>query len=686
MTRADDEEALRQQVLAEVSGFLARTPARGGKIVFDVVVTSGWTLSELAKTEIEHSVDDLRAGYPEAVPRVRFAVGDGRAPAVAIIGVTDGSPDESSATWVGEEADETAEEDRRLLVLTVDGLRFVNQLPEGEWLPVYRGEARKGIELHPSVGAVPQGGLFEVRNSLGNLVLRRTADRPEYIVSANGTRLERADRSGLRVGPQGTIVLRSDDGHAATIAYELHDGVHDPLSTGAGPGDRAPVDAWLTVAGRVHQLSIEPPATPVARGRRAYPITERGPGAPAKVDARVGYTRARTLGGPDQHWHIKIYRCDTPEDAEHLRRTLAGQALRIAQANVTFGGSNIRPPWAMVPVHLLALGVAEAPAATGSGDGAAAAAESAGARLSAWFGVPGQPQADCFVLVASPYLEPLRWSSVDDVADEPAVWFLEDLAALATALDHCHDRDLAHGDIKVDNVCRAVFEDKSSGYVFIDGDSVRTVTCAADEFRGTDPWVSKQTLRQIKAGRPVDVRAHDRFCFALVVLTAVAGQERVRDLLAGSPGQPRPIDAHEDVLGALRRTWPGPRWDAFTAELAAPFAPGVLDEKHWPTAAWVARLRAAHTPPARPDPSAERVPGDDTPFAGEFGREVAAIRARVRAVPTAVLRRQTVLDELRAKQKEVAVKRYRRTLAVPVVLAVAACLAWLITLAVATLS
>ncbi|MFC7616474.1 hypothetical protein ACFQV2_26415 [Actinokineospora soli] len=241
----------------------------------------------------------------------------------------------------------------------------------------------------------------------------------------------------------------------------------------------------------------------------------------------------------------------------------------------------------------------------------------------------------------------------------------------------------------MDNICRAVFEDSSSGFVFIDGDSVRSVTCDAAEFRGTPTWVSKRTLRQLKAGGPVDLRAHDRFCFALVVLIAVAGQERVRDLMAGAVGQPRPVDSYDDVLSALRRAWPGPRWRAFTEELAAPFAPDVLSEKNWLTADWVARLRAALTPlppcghpSCTPDACSGTRTDDDVPFPGEFGREVAAIRARVRTVTAATLRRKAVLDELRAMQRQVAVSRYRRTLALRVGVAVAVAGAWLVSLAV----
>lgn len=669
---ADVESALVRTVSGRVGRFLTDTRWSGaGRLVFDVVVTAGWALSDVAKEEVAQSLEDLRVEWPHSLPRVRFTADHAMADHAYTVDVLLISGEEPrEATAEAQDADTTDPEDPEADLMVLDmryrRFRFVHRFsPADGWVPLSRGTATAGFRFPPDAVAIPQAPLVELRNIDGMLAVRRTDGERRYVVSVNGTRVPPGDRRGIRTKPAGTFTIREATGGAvAEIGYELHDRFAELRSDGASdPGDGAEIDAWIVARTFTQHLRIAAPAADPRADLRAFPVTDKD-NRRRRLSVRVVYTAATSGDNADQRWHVKMYRCETPQDATALRRHLSRQAINIEQANTAAGGSNRRPPWVIAPVHILSLSRPERTPDTNLADTGTALAEGVDARLGGWFGAPDQPQADSCVLVASPMLQHNPWPDSAFREEAPGVSTLSRLAVLAKGLDECHTLGFAHGDIKSDNVCRIIDPNQKQGYVLIDGDSILPATCDPEDTRLTEPYVSAAVRRQRAAGRPVDLRGHDRWCFALVVIAAVAGPERMVGLLAEVDDK-RIVDDRDRLTDALVNGWP-PRWEAFATELAAPFGPDVVADPAWSLAGWVEDLRALSDP--EPPCGHDECPMDgcargehgDEDYEDPYGPRLRAIRDAVRSdnLLSEDLRTRVIVL-LRTQQLKVGLAEYR---------------------------
>ncbi len=169
----------------------------------------------------------------------------------------------------------------------------------------------------------------------------------------------------------------------------------------------------------------------------------------------VFYTRATNrLAKVWQSWHVKVYRCATPGDADTLRQYLRRQAIDIQAANADLEGparTPVEPPWAVVPVQVVR-GDGHHDSLDGSvlTELAAPPAElmhRVGQELPAWF-EEAVPSPELYVLAVSPHVEQIRWSPF---LARPATEELADFAGMAAGLDALHRLGMAHCDIKPDN-------------------------------------------------------------------------------------------------------------------------------------------------------------------------------------------------------------------------------------------
>jgi hypothetical protein len=105
---------------------------------------------------------------------------------------------------------------------------------------------------------------------------------------------------------------------------------------------------------------------------------------------------------------------------------------------------------------------------------------------------------------------------------------------------------------------------------------------------------------------PVALLANDRFGFALVVLTALAGVHWVANTLlgpyGGSTSWTRRVDDRDEVRDALRNLWRHPRWDPLIEVLVEPFGADIV-ARTWSAAGWLDRVIAAIEPSNPPQVS-----------------------------------------------------------------------------------
>ncbi|CAL9494691.1 hypothetical protein SUDANB95_03290 [Actinosynnema sp. ALI-1.44] len=688
------EAALGRAVRRELSRWLAQH-ATGAPTAVDVVVRVAWSLSAVAEQELRASVDDQRREYPGAIPRLAVTV-DRDLPepgfTVAVVPVVGAAGEEPSAPLTEEEPDEGQDEDQLVLTLKLGRFTFPHLLrPSAGWVPVSR-TGPGGIVFPDEAQAVPRAALVELRNVRGTLHVRRTGHDRRYIVAVGGQRVEHGRPTGTGVPPRGRIVVREAAGDAvATIDYELHDRFAELRTGGAtDTGDGTGVAAWVTGGGAFRRVHVAaPPAGHVAGARE---FTGRSPsGRPHQLRVRVLYTRAESLEpGGEEVWHVKVYRCDTPEDAAMLRAFLEAQIGNVERANGAVGGSNRVPPWVIAPVHLLSL-VLPAPARTNLVDAGDRIPGGVAARLAAWFGVADQPDADTCVLVASPWVDEVGWLG-QEKRPVPGRGPLEDLRRLARGLDLMHaSLGIAHGDIKPANVRRLARADGHDGYVLIDGDSLGPVRCPARDARATDEYTSADYRAQRERGDWVDLRALDRFGFVLVTIAAVASPDRLRGLLDEQGGRERVVDSHPRVVEYLTNWWSRePRWRPFAEQLAAPFGGGVFADPEFRLEEWIERLIAEHDRPGPgcghptcPVDACARVVPEDDHYAPPHDRELRRIREGVRSRHNiAVGAREALIRELRAEQAALALAAYRN--ASRSVLAVATALVLIIVVSLKT--
>ncbi|NKE63330.1 hypothetical protein FXN61_44060 [Lentzea sp. PSKA42] len=679
------EEAVRIEATTKFHDFLVRGKARAaGATLVKIRIVTARTLSDPVKAKIRESLLDVRANHRDIRTRVTFTVD----PAVPRGREVRCDAVDASREELAEPPPEFDDDRSELLVLSWGALRFEFVLSASpKWLPFGRPHARHdygpGVVLPRSMLAVPSGRLLDFRFHNGELELRRYPHGPHVAVTVDDQLLI-VERGPHVVGRRGRITFTDvTTGHGCSLDYELQDWLVGQPSVPGEPdhldGSPHPV---VHESGRL--LLIEPPRTTNKPEERLFPVPSSSPERPMRhLVTHVLYSEASERGRPENRWHVKMYRCATPQHAAQLRRYLRTQAVLIEQVNASVGGTAQAPPWVIAPVHVLSgrTGVTGPQQPTDLSIPEQEVVSDPENRLSAWFGVADRPQPACFVLVVSPLLTPVGWPMADMRASAPGVEQLPELYTLAVGLDAMHKRDIAHCDIKPANVCRYLTADNRSGYVLIDGDSVARATAQLPELRFSAAYASPEVLyqrhRMRAPGRErpeIDLREHDRFGFALVVLTALAGEDRVTPMLTQDDDGRRTVDSPDVVAGALAAYWPE-HWRPFAVELAAPLRPNALGGDDWSATRWIDRLRSLV--PARPSSSDSPPPEVVLPPAGRHARHVDEIRAearselvghkgRVAAVAGAVRRHQLSVAR-HAYWREIAV-RGLLPMAVPLIL------------------
>lgn len=668
------EEAVRIEATTRFHDFLVRlpAPAGGGLTLVKIRIVTWRALSDPVKAKIRESLQDVRADHRDIRTRVTFSV-DADVPrgcAVSCDAV------EANRENLAEPPPEFDDDRSELLVLSWGALRFEFVLSSSpKWLPFGRPHARDdygpGVVLPRSMLAVPSGRLLDFRFHDGGLELRRFPHGEHIAVSADDLPLLVA-QGPLTVGRRGRITFTDlNTGYRCSLDYELQDWLVGQPSVPGEPDhlDGSPHPA-MHESGRI--LLIEPPRTTSKPEERLFPVPSSSPDRPMRhLVTHVLYSEAADRDRPQSRWHVKMYRCATPQHAAQLRRYLRTQAVLIEQVNASVGGTAQAPPWVIAPVHVLSgrTGMTGPAQPTNLQMPERDVVSDPENRLSAWFGVADRPQPECFVLVVSPLLTPVGWPLSDMRSSAPGVEQLTELRTLAVGVDACHDRDIAHCDIKPANVCRYLTVDNRSGYVLIDGDSVARATAQLPELRFSAAYASPEVLyqrhRMRAPGRErpeIDLREHDRFGFALVVLTAVAGEDRVTPMLAQDDDGRRTVDSPDVVAGALAAYWPE-HWRPFAAALAAPFHPNALGDDNWRATSWIDQLQSLI--PA-PQSSLDRLPPDEVlPPVGRHARHVDRIRAEARAEMLGYKARvPAVAAAVRRHQLSVARNAYWREIAV----------------------
>ncbi len=567
---------------------------------------------------------------------------------------------------------------RRLLTFSYDDVRLPYLLiPGSQWIPVRRTDGRpydvaSDIVLPASLDAVSRAVLIELCLAEdGGLQLLRTTVEPMVTVSvddvpfpAGGAALP-ASRTLPKSGRLGF-----DDGVRHTeLRYALTPWSDGPLETGTGPTVGANPEPYRTVieaGGRLGWLDVHPPKPHRAPVGKSYAVpAPRFRAGRTFVRAEVRYTTAVSSGGglDGQEWHVKLYRTATPQHAAFLRTYFGAQADAVAGIIAAARGRQSRPPWGIAPVHVLDPSryevVAGVPARTQFGAEPPVEPPVDG-RYGEWFGVPGGAPSDCFVVVCSPFIEV---APLPSFAEEPALITLPQFVRMAAALDACHERGFAHCDLKPDNVRRA-----GEDYVLVDADSMTALRSRPDHLPFTRPYARSAVLDWHSADpgarRPLtetEIRDHDRFGFAVLVLAGVAGTGFAASMLSGRPGE-RKVDSLTDLRKELRGHWGGgSRWDALVTVVLEPFDPAVTRSEAWTCRGWLARVRVAAADAERRDPGGD--PQRQVPvYHGPFDREVADVRRalydQTMGMPQKLGRVHEVLEERRKAVFDEAYRRY----------------------------
>lgn len=602
------------------------------------------------------------------------------------------------------EPDPEPEADQRgrscLLVLSRDRLSCDYLLrPRDSWLGLARApEERTDIAIPPWMSAIPRGRFLELRYLDEVLTARRTDHRPEYTVLI--------DDEPLTVGRErvfptaGVLGFRAEDGVVERLRYDLlrWSPGDVPDAGPADPGDGEPHQVWLTISGRSGSVLIDAPRRGVLARRKAFPVRGTDRGAP--FDAMYAQVLVTTgSGGPtgDGRWHVKLYRCLTPEHARFLRRYLMVQADLVHKVNIGIGGRVDEPPWAIAPVHVLPADASrprdEAPE-TGTWLTEEEIVNQPEYRLPAWFGQADQPQPGCYVIVLTPRLSKVNWAGSDLLGPVPAIGQLRDLRNLAIAVDTCHTERVAHCDITPANVCRSSV---GTDFVLVDGDSVcRTDESVFSDIRFTAPYASPAMIEAARRWRAptrrdtgkVNLVEHDRFGFVLVVMVAILGRDRVDQLVELDERESRVIDDADRtarVISQWARLW-GEQWQAVAGHLTGALRPNALAGDGWSALDWLDRLQNLGEEAERRDSRPGPAPAPEEPesTSGRFQHRVDRIR---RAVAEAEVNsskelRRLVVRNLRGQINEVARDRYWRYVMGAGVLPIAAATLFLISVVV----
>lgn len=625
------------------------------------------TTSERLPTKIEQSIRESVREFGQPYPNVQVTIDFDTNPAATRFAVV--CQFVSSGTVPG--PPETTDEDVPwLLTIRFGSVRFEYLLYSRErWVPLLRPQDRTksvdAVVIPRSMRAVPVGTLLHIWHVDGKIALHRTAERLDVTVLVNREWLT-PDIDYIWVSDRGVIDFVTAEGQG-TITYELTRWLTSDLSPGGAPdvGDGSPYRVELRTSADTAVLTIAPPdPADRAQDRRfAVPSGNRD-GTDRDVAVQVLYSTATTLNRPEDAWHVKIYRCATPQHAIWLSAYLSDQATLIAQVNAQVPHNEGDNSYAIAPISVIRPGAAAGVAAsTEYWVGEREIIEDPENRLSAWFGVTGQPQPDRFVIVISPLLDPVGWPLARHL-EGPGVELLPQFAALARGLDTCHGWDVAHCDIKPANVCQVSARGRTS-YVLIDGDSVTHLRGQLPALRFTPKYASAAMIERATAVRapnsrpipmtPGELKAHDRFGFVLLVLTAVMGEDRVDALLRPADNGQRLIDQPEAVAAALRGYWGG-NWPQLVEELLVPFQPGILRLDNWSAGHWLARLWAVAEParlpvlaPVSPPPS------------GRHHKLVLALREELRGTLIGFASREAIAERIHDYQWRLAKRTYRYT-------------------------
>lgn len=213
------------------------------------------------------------------------------------------------------------------------------------------------------------------------------------------------------------------------------------------------------------------------------------------------------------------------------------------------------------------------------------------------------------LLAISPEVDEVQWAGYRDY---PGIEHLRDFEHLAAGLDVLHRLGTVHCDIKPDNVRRYSVPGGGSGFVLVDADAATRLEPLPPILRTTPPysyravreWNSRSEGSQPRSGLNAGVlRAQDRFGFALIVLTAVAGKDWVENNLLweseDEDHRARRADHREEVRAALRRLWSDPAqrsWEPLIDALVAPFGKEI-EAPAWSATTWVRHVLDATTQP-----------------------------------------------------------------------------------------
>lgn len=421
---------------------------------------------------------------------------------------------------------------------------------------------------------------------------------------------------------------------AAAQTAAARTGADVPVIQEPAVPDLASLTVTLRGPGWSADLAVHAPVDK-ARPAEAFDValTDDTTGPRIRITALVGYSEATNrVPSGWYRWHVKTYRCESAGDADALLSHLRQQASDVRQVNAGLGsaGTAVLPPWALAPIFVVRgdrpADVLNVTAPTELG-GTRPAAQPA-----SWLHYPAWVPERC-VLVLSPLVEPVPWAVSRRF---PGTEHLPDFVDLAAGLDALHRTGLVHGDITPRNVGRYVTAD-GSGFVLVNADAVSWVQPPPTSVRGTMPFMYAGI--QLSSGtRPLDAGvlwAQDRFGFALVVLTALAGLEWVETVLLQAVDGRRPADDPRAVSAALAEHWPDGddrRWQPLIEVLADGFSHAV-EAPDWSAAKWVRQLldaeRACVVTPPMPDPGVPR--GRVDRYAGGLER----IRVNALSVPAA---------------------------------------------------
>jgi len=432
------------------------------------------------------------------------------------------------------------------------------------------------------------------------------------------------------------------------------------------------------------RLDIEPPRDTGPRDA-VFEVPALGSrhGPLRRITAAVRYTIGiDRLGAAWPVWHVKVYRCGSIGDADALRAYLHRQAADIQRANADLAGRSglgIEPPWAVTPVQII------------RGDGRSdlldggirtelaisprRVVDQMANALPAWFG-DESANPESHLLAVSPQLDRVDWPAY---RNRPGTEQLADFVDMAAGLDTLHRHGTVHCDIKPDNVCR-YSTPTAKGYALIDTDAVTRVDPPPTTLRVSPPYdylgLREWTANEGRQGYGIDqgvLRAQDRHGFALIVLTALAGRDWVRQALLGGDEDTgtRPADDRDQVVAAFRRHWPDTDdrcWAPLIDALAEPFGTAI-ESARWSASGWIHQLRIAEEACVRPVTTPRRLPLRPGPVS-RYGADLDLVRRQ--AGPGPASRPQQVRHAYESLQ--------RRALAVGTRQAVHAALRWTVAL------